>query len=377
MDPVAFRQQNCVDTGETGVAGQVYDEIGLQDCIREAVSAIDYSQELDESEAIGVAVGWWPSFPGPSGAFVKIDSDGKGVITTGAQECGTGSVMTLPILAAIELGMEPEDFELVYQDTSAAPYDEGATGSQTILNNGRATVEAAQQIAVQLKSLAAEKLEASPDDIVLADGRAHVAGSPELAVSIAELAGVAAEGEMLLGKGSGTPPEYPSAVGVDCIGDRGLSAWVGPQFSCHAVKIRLDRETGVVRVLDVSAAHDSGVIINPVGASGQVEGGVLMGIGQALTEGTVYSEDGAQENPAFLEYKLQTIADAPPIRVHFVEIFTPGVGPHGSKPIAEAPNVATAAAISNAITKLVGRPVAQLPMTAERVWALMQGRGGG
>ncbi len=377
MDPVAFRQQNCVDTGETGVAGQVYDEIGLQDCIREAVSAIDYSQELDENEAIGVAVGWWPSFPGPSGAFVKIDSDGKGVITTGAQECGTGSVMTLPILAAIELGMEPEDFELVYQDTSAAPYDEGATGSQTILNNGRATVEAAQQIAVQLKSLAAEKLEASPDDIVLADGKAHVAGSPELAVSIADLAGVAAEGEMLLGKGSGTPPEYPSAVGVDCIGDRGLSGWVGPQFSCHAVKIRLDRETGVVRVLDVSAAHDSGVIINPIGASGQVEGGVLMGIGQALTEGTVYSEDGAQENPAFLEYKLQTIADAPPIRVHFVEIFTPGVGPHGSKPIAEAPNVATAAAISNAITKLVGRPVAQLPMTAERVWGLMQGRGGG
>ena len=377
MDPVAFRQQNCVDTGETGVAGQVYDEIGLQDCIREAVAAIDYSQELDESEAIGVAVGWWPSFPGPSGAFVKIDSDGKGVITTGAQECGTGSVMTLPILAAFELGMEPEDFELVYQDTSAAPYDEGATGSQTILNNGRATVEAAQQIAVQLKSLAAEKLEASPDDIVLADGRAHVAGSPELAVSIADLAGVAAEGEMLLGRGSGTPPEYPSAVGVDCIGDQGLSGWVGPQFSCHAVKIRLDRETGVVRVLDVSAAHDSGVIINPIGASGQVEGGVLMGIGQALTEGTVYSEDGAQENPAFLEYKLQTIADAPPIRVHFVEIFTPGVGPHGSKPIAEAPNVATAAAISNAITKLVGRPVAQLPMTAERVWGLMQGRGGG
>ena len=375
MDPVAFRQQNCVDTGETGVAGQVYDEIGLQECIREAVSAIDYSQELDESEAIGIAVGWWPSFPGPSGAYIKIDSDGKGVITTGAQECGTGSVMTLPILAAAELGMEPEDFELVYQDTSAAPYDEGATGSQTILNNGRATVDAAQQIAVQLKDLAAEELEASPDDIVLADGKAHVAGSPESAVSIAQLAGVAAKGEMLLGKGSGTPPEYPSAVGVDCVGDQGISGWVGPQFSCHAVKIRLDRETGVVRVLEVSAAHDSGVIINPMAASGQVEGGVMMGIGQALTEGTVYSEDGAQENPAFLEYKLQTIADAPPIRVHFVEIDTPGVGPHGSKPIAEAPNVATAAAISNAITKLVGRPVLQLPMSAERVWETMHRRG--
>ena len=377
MDPVAFRQQNCIDTGETGVAGQVYDEIGLQECIREAVSGIDYGQDLEDDEAIGVAVGWWPSFPGASGAFVKIDRDGKGVITTGAQECGTGSVMTLPILAAAELGMEPEDFELVYQDTSVAPYDEGATGSQTILNNGRATVEAARQIAVQLKNLAAKKLEASPDDIVLADGRAHVAGSPESAVSIVELAGVAAGGELLLGKGSGTPPEYPSAVGVACVGDQGLSGWAGPQFSCHAVKIRLDRETGVVRVLDVSAAHDSGVIINPIGASGQVEGGVMMGIGQALTEGTVYDEDGAQKNPAFLDYKLQTIADAPPIRVHFAEVHTPNMGPHGSKPIAEAPNVATAAAISNAITKLTGRPVPRLPMTAQRVWETMRGGGDG
>lgn len=375
MDPVEFRQKNCVDTGETGVAGQVYDEIGLQECIRQAVSGIDYGDDLEEDEAIGVAVGWWPSFPGASGAYVKIDSDGKGVIVTGAQECGTGAVMTLPILAAAELGMEPEDFELVYQDTSAAPYDTGATGSQTLLNNGRATVEAAQQIAVQLKDLAADRLEASPDDIILTEGKAHVAGSPESAVTIAKLASVAARGEMLLGKGSGTPAEYPPTAGVACVGDHGLSGWAGPQFSCHAVKIRLDRETGVVRVLEVSTAHDSGVIVNKVGASGQVEGGVMMGIGQALTERTVFSADAAQENPAFLEYKLQTIADAPPIRVHFVEVHTPGMGPNGSKPIAEAPNVATAAAISNAIAKLVGQPVREMPMTAERVWGTIQERG--
>ena len=213
-------------------------------------------------------------------------------------------------------------------------------------------------------------MESAPDDIVLVDGQAHVAGSPTSSVSIVELAGVAAKGEMLLGKGSGTPAEFPSAVGVACVGDRGLSGWAGPQFSCHAVKIRLDPDTGVVRVLEVSTAHDSGVIINHAGATGQVEGGVMMGIGQALTEGTVYSEDGGQENPAFLDYKLQTVADAPPIKIHFAE--TQGIGPRGSKPIAEAPNVATAAAISNAVNKLVGHPVGQLPMTAERVWGAMQ-----
>lgn len=150
-----------------------------------------------------------------------------------------------------------------------------------------------------------------------------------------------------------------------------MSAWVAPQFSCHAVRVKLDRDTGVARVMHVSAAHDSGTIINPIGAQGQVEGAVLMGIGQALTEGTTYDDQGRQRNAALLEYKLQTAADAPPIAVHFVEINTPDAGPRGAKGLAEAPNVATAAAISNALAQLVGTPVRQLPMTAERVWTAL------
>ena len=106
---------------------------------------------LPDDEAIGVAIGWWPSFAVASGAYVKIDGDGSGQIITGAQECGTGAVMTLRQLAAEELGMEPEDFEMIYQDTSAAPYDMGATGSQTVFNNGRAVVAAAGQVADQLR----------------------------------------------------------------------------------------------------------------------------------------------------------------------------------------------------------------------------------
>jgi CO/xanthine dehydrogenase Mo-binding subunit len=372
MDPVEFRLRNGVDTGATGVTGQVYDEIGLQECIRRATERAGYGDDLPDDTAIGVAIGWWPSFPDASGAFVKIDGDGKGIIITGAQECGTGSVMTLPLLAARELGMSPDDFELVYQDTSVAPYDTGATGSQTLLNNGRATIEAAREVADQLRELAAEKLEASPDDIVLADGNAQVAGSPASSIPITELAEIAGSGEMLMGAGSGSPPEYPEAAVTACAGDQGLNGWAGPQFSCHAVRIRLDRETGVVRVLEVSAAHDAGVIINHLGASGQVEGGVMMGIGQALTERTLYGDDGNQLNPALLDYKLQTAADAPTISISFVETYTPDMGPYGAKPIAEAPNVATAAAIANGIARLTGAPVRELPMTAERVWQTIQ-----
>ena len=375
MDPVAFRKLNAVDTGAEGPSGQTYDEIGVQQCIDIATANAGYGRPLPDDEAIGVAIGWWPSFSVPSGAYVKIDGDGAGQIITGAQECGTGSVMTLRQLAADELGMQPEDFQLIYQDTSVAPYDMGATGSQTLFNNGRAVVNAAGQVAEQLRKLAAEQLEASPDDIVLEAGQAHVAGTPTRSIAIAELAGIAAGGELLIGHGSGQPPGPPPLVGSTCVGDIGMAAFVAPQFSCHAVRVKVDRDTGVVRVLHVSAAHDSGTIINPIGATGQVEGGVLMGIGQALTEGTTYDDQGKQRNSAMLEYKLQTCADAPPIDIHFVQIATPDAGPRGAKGLAEAPNVATAAAIANGIAQVIGRPVRQLPMTAERVWATSLGDG--
>jgi CO/xanthine dehydrogenase Mo-binding subunit len=373
IDPVEFRRRNAVDSGVEGPSGQTYGEIGVQRCIEEATRLVGYGRALPDDEAIGVAIGWWPSFAVASGAYIKIDGDGSGQIITGAQECGTGSVMTLRQLAAEELGMEPEDFELIYQDTSVAPYDMGATGSQTLFNNGRAVVAAAGQIAEQLKALAAEHLEASPADIVLADGHAHVAGTPSSTVSISELAAIAGGGELLIGHGSGTPPSAPPLVGSSCVGDVGMASFVAPQFSCHAVRIRLDRDTGVVRVLEVGAAHDSGTIINETGALGQIQGGVMMGIGQALTEGTLYDDDSRQRNAALLEYKLQTCADAPVINTHFVQIATPDAGPRGAKGLAEAPNVATAAAISNALAKLLGGPVRRLPMTAERIWETLSG----
>jgi CO/xanthine dehydrogenase Mo-binding subunit len=201
-----------------------------------------------------------------------------------------------------------------------------------------------------------------------------VAGTPSSSVSITELAGIAAGGELLIAHGSGSPPSAPPLAGSSCVGDVGMASFVAPQFSCHAVHIRLDRDTGVVRVLEVGAAHDSGTIINETGALGQIQGGVMMGIGQALTEGTVYDDvTSRQRNAALLEYKLQTCADSPVINTHFVQINTPDAGPRGAKGLAEAPNVATAAAISNALAKLLGKPVRRLPMTAERVWEAMSG----
>ncbi len=370
LDPVEFRRRNLVRTGDEGIAGQTYDEIGLDQCLDLAVASIG-TPDLPDDEAIGVAIGWWPSFAAPTGAYAKMHGDGTVQVITGAQECGTGAVMTLRDIAADELGIAVDDVQLVYQDTGAAPVGPGATGSQTLLNHGRAVESASQQIAEQLRELAANELEAAASDIVLGDGVAAVAGTPTVSVPIADLAGIAAGGDLLLGSASAPMPDWPS-VSARCVGDQEMASWLAPQFSCHVVRVQLDADTGVARVLDVHTAHDSGTILNPIGATGQVEGGVLMGIGQALSEGTVYDDAGKQKNPALLEYKLQTIADAPRISTQFVEIFTPNAGPRGSKGLAEAPNVATAAAIANALAKLTGAPVTQLPMTPERVWEHMQ-----
>jgi CO/xanthine dehydrogenase Mo-binding subunit len=122
-------------------------------------------------------------------------------------------------------------------------------------------------------------------------------------------------------------------------------------------------------VLHVAAVHDSGVIVNEIGASGQVYGGVVMGIGQALLEVSQLDEEGRQRNPHLLDYKLVTASDAPRIDVAWIETPAENGGPRGTKGVGEPPTVPTPGAIANAIARIVGARVRELPMTPERVWA--------
>lgn len=373
MDPAELRRRTLIDEGDEGPTGQIFEPIGAKQTLEAALEMIGYGRELPDDEAIGVACGWWPCFGSPSGAFVKLNADGTGIITTGAMESGTGAVMGLPLLAAEVLGMRPEDFSILYQDTDAGPWDMGSSGSQTTFNNGRAVIEAAKEVRERLLDLAAQELEANRADLELADGVARVKGSPGNEVSIADLCG---GGEPILGKGWGEVPEAPEVDASACVGRLGLESFLAPQLITHAARVKLDRATGVVRVVEFAAAHDSGVIVNRIGADGQVYGGVMMGIGQALSEATWLDAEGRQKNPGLLDYKLQTMADAPPIAIRWIEVPTANAGPKGSKGVGEPPSVPTSGAIGNAIAKLVGRHVRRLPMTPERVWETMHGEEG-
>jgi CO/xanthine dehydrogenase Mo-binding subunit len=366
LDPVELRRRTLIDEGSEGPTHQVYGPIAIKETLERAVELIAPDGDLPEDEAIGVACGWWPSFGMNSGAYVKLNGDGTGTIVTGAQENGSGAVMALPLLAAEELGMEPDSFSILYQDTDAGPYDGGSSGSQTTFNNGRAVVAAAREVREKLLELASEELEIAADDLELAEGHVRVKGTPTRSVSVAALA---ESGVPLIGKGAGiaidSPPCEPES---GCLGRLGFESFLEPQVFTHAARVRVDRDTGVVRVVRVAAVHDSGVIVNRPGADGQVYGGVVMGIGQALYEVSRLAEDGSQLNPHLLDYKLVTAADAPRIDVDWVETPAQNGGPRGSKGVGEPPTVPTPGAIANAIAQVIGARVRELPMTAERTW---------
>jgi len=192
-------------------------------------------------------------------------------------------------------------------------------------------------------------------------------------VDISELAEKAAGDKLLLGRGSGSPAPLPDCDASGCTGRLGMESFLAPTFMTHAVRCKVDRATGVVRVLEVAAAHDSGRVLNRMGADGQVEGGVAMGIGMALSEGSQISDDGRNLNPYLLDYKLQTAADVPSIHIDWVGAPDPNAGPNGAKAVAEPPCVPTAGAVANAIAKVLGTQVVELPMTPERVWEVLQG----
>jgi CO/xanthine dehydrogenase Mo-binding subunit len=373
IDPVELRRRTLIENGAEGPTRQVYEHVGIKETLERAVELVGYGQELPDDEAIGVACGWWPCFAANAGAYVQLNPDGTGTIVTGAQENGSGAVMAMPAFVAAELGMRAEDFTLHYQDTDAAPWDMGSCGSQTTFNSVRAVLAATDEVRAQLLEAAAEKLEAAPADLELADGTVRVKGSPEQSVAISKLAG----GGTFHGKGSGPLPESPPVDAEGCLGRLGLESFLAPQTITHAVRVKVDRDTGVARVLQVVAAHDSGSVLNPLGANGQVYGGVLMGLGQALTEGTQLDDAGRQRNPHLLDYKLLTASDAPQIEIAWVEIDTPNAGPKGSKGIGEPPCVPTAGAVANAIAKVIGARVRALPMTPERVWAASAGSADG
>ena len=371
LDAYEVRARNLLVDGDEGPTGQRMTAVGMKACLDRAAEMIGFGKPLAANEGIGLSCAWWFSLPQPSTVFLKLNTDGSATVVTGAQENGSGAVMGLAVIAAEELGIPADKVSVLYQDTDAGAWDMGSSGSQTTFNNGRALIAAAAVIRERLLDAASKKLEAASHDLEIRDGMVQVRGVSGRGISVADTV-LAAQGNgvLMTAQGAPPPPEMPDNFGASCAGRVVFPAFADPTFACHAVRVRVDPQTGVVQVVDVMAAHDFGRVLNAQGASGQVEGGIVHGIGMALSEGTVY-RDGRQLNPHLLDYKLQTSVDAPSIQIAFVETTAVG-GPRGAKGVGEPPIIPSAGAVGNAIAAATGRRLRSLPMTPPRVWSALQ-----
>ena len=204
--------------------------------------------DLPDDEAIGVACGWWPCFGSASGAYVKLNADGTATIVTGAQENGTGAVMALPILAAEELGMEPENFSLLYQDTDAGPRTWARAAprppSTAAARSSRRPSTCGSSCSTRPPRSSRPIAATSSWPTAPYASRA----APDTSVTIADLAG---SGATFHGKGSGEVPDSPPCDAEGCVGRLGNESFLAPQLITHAAHVKVDRDTGVVRVLRV------------------------------------------------------------------------------------------------------------------------------
>jgi len=380
VDPLEMRIMNGVKSGDVTTHGWKITSCGLEECIRKAAERAQYRKKRENpklNRGIGMACCNHVSgnrlifrdFDGSS-ALVKIGRDGDVTLIHGESDMGQGLDTVLAQIAAGELGIPMTRVRVAQVDTETSPFSLGCISSRGTFFGGNAVKKAAEHARSQLFEVASELLEADPLDLSLQEERIFVKGTPDKAVSfqkaVQELYNRRG-GMPVIGMGFYKPnteiPDFKTKYGN-----------ISPAypFACHVAEVEVDRETGIVRVIRYVAAHDIGKAINPMLAEGQVEGGVAQGLGFALMEEIKY-EKGRIGNPNFLDYVVPGPSDLPPIDVIFVETNDPE-GPYGGKGVGEPALNPVAGAIANAIYDAVGIRVTELPMTPERLRALIRAR---
>jgi len=377
MDPLALRERNFLRRGDSIATGQVLEsEPMLAETMRKAWDALGPARR--GQGPVRVARGLGASFT-PYGrmcwtrdsasAWVGMELDGTAVVRCAAPDVGGGQTFSLCTITAEVLGMPLEQVNAVGRDSHFTPRAGTTTATRQLLMSGNAVLKAAREVRRHLVDQAAEMLEAGTADIELADGRAHVRGAPDRVVAFSALVKAATAA----GRPVQALDKYdaPSAPTIDPQTGQG-KPFNDYTFGTQAVEVEVDEETGQTRVTRLAACYDVGQVINRQSVEGQIEGGAIQGLGHALLE-EVILEEGVSKNPHLLDYRIPTTLDAPPVVTVLLESGH-GLGPFGAKGIGEPAMTPTPAAVMNAVSRAAGAPIAQFPITAERVLAALKGR---
>jgi xanthine dehydrogenase YagR molybdenum-binding subunit len=358
IDPLDLRRANHVDRDQG--SGLPYSSKRLLACYDRAAELAGWERRaaLHEAQEDGLLRGmgcatqiWWGGGGPPAHATVRLDADGRALVMTGIQDIGTGTLTSARIVAAEELGLELDRVLVRGGDTGPNLYSPVSGGSMTTPAVMPAVRSAAAKVRRILLGLAADVLEISAADLTVQGGRIR-SRDGALDVDVVEVTG---------NLGNAT---------IDASGARGPNpdGFRVNTFGCQIAQVAVDPGTGVVRVERIVAVHDVGRIVNPLGASSQAEGGVIQGIGYALSEELVVDPTtGTPVNAHLDDYKVPTIADVPEIVVDFVDVPDANLPNLGAKGLGEPPIVPTAAAIANAFAHATGRRATALPLTPARV----------
>jgi CO/xanthine dehydrogenase Mo-binding subunit len=355
VDPLEFRRRNHSD--HDSVDSRPFSSKNLLECYRRAEP---HWQRRDEVRArsegpwtrgVGLASQIWYGGGGPpSYAWVRIGADARAVVITAMQDIGTGTATAMAQIAGEELGLPLDRVDVALGDSARGPYASISAGSSTVPSMGPAVRAAAADAARQLLEIAAQRFDVEQSALSLSGGNivsAHGGSWP-----LEEITGLL-ENAQILGKGS----RGPNPTGMRVL-----------TFGVQVAEVAVDVETGEVRVERIAAIHDVGRVINPLGASSQVEGGIIQGLGHTLSEERLLDpRTGAVLTPTLDGYKLPTIADVPEIVTELIDVPDEHLTNLGSKGLGEPPIVPTSAAIANAIRDATGADVRSLPITREEM----------
>jgi CO/xanthine dehydrogenase Mo-binding subunit len=384
IDPIEIRLKNGMEQGTLLPKGAYipYD-IGLKETIRQAAQAANWSERskwLEREPApnlrrgLGVAtimheIGMGAAYEDISKVIVEMKPDGAVVLSTGSAELGQGTFTAQAIIAAEVLGIEVKEVTINTPDTALAPDASTTSASRSTYMVGNAVYDAAMTIRNTLLEIASNVLEAEPEELAIEDGNVWDPKNPDRVLEISGLAEQAWEMDQSLrveGTYSMWYPRDPIA-GKESPIPHAVFA-----YATHIIQVLVDTETGFVTVEKVWAAHDVGKAINPPAIEGQIDGGVLMGIGYALMEELI-QEDGRLVNSKLSEYVVPMVGEAPEIEHIIIEVPEP-TGPFGAKGVGEPTTTPVAPAIANAVADAIGIRMTEIPMTPERVWRALKPR---
>jgi CO/xanthine dehydrogenase Mo-binding subunit len=359
MDPLVLRLKNALAEGDETITGhKLTASVGFGDVLDKVAASSDWTRKRAEYEKdsglvrrgigiaacyYGVGLGAMGKHLNPAGASVVVSADGSVTVAVGTTEIGQGMITVLSQIAAEALGCPVEVVRVMEADTSRVPDSGPTVASRTTVMSGNAIRDAAA------------KIRAAMEPVV---GDSGLGWRQAVALCVQKQVGLAAHGWAV-----------PPATTFDLATGQG-EAYICYSFSANVVEVEVDEETGQTRVLAVHSGHDTGKVINPTTGEGQIEGGVVQGLGYALVEEHVL-KDGRIVNDQFSTYIIPTPLDVPEIRSILVEHPYPW-GPYGAKGLGETPIIAVAPAVTAAIHHAVGVRLDEIPATPERVWAALQ-----